>query len=397
MLPLLVSMVLAGGLAADPTYLVILGPPEQFSAQFPPAAPTSARQIGFGEMLFTLGTPVADLRRKVEADLDAAEKTGYPLLLHVDDWNFPPPSTDPEWVEWTAFPKPGEAHGPLVRRRWINWGSWMVAGPPPNYESPKFREYVRAQIEDGVVKPLAERLKVWQKDGRAYLFAGLVVGWESGYYSMSGPVPNPRPKAGADTFEDSEVVTTGYAALTRRGWTAEKLAAEAKTRGVTEQALFRELMCGVLHDYTAYLCGLCVQDGLPRERLYTHFTAYATIADPAMIAGDGRLLPVATGVNEFSRPGLTMTQPWTDREKAVAQLRAAGRQEWGAVELEVTPGARTEEATLEHFDWLATHGARVLCLFGWWDAEGSTFAVKGTGAVAGMKRWLAEPPETHPD
>ncbi len=151
-------------------------------------------------------------------------------------------------------------------------------------------------------------------------------------------------------------------------------------------------MCGVVHDYTEYLCSLCVRGGLPRERIYTHFTAYATIADPALIAGDGRLLPVATAVNEYARPGLTMTQPWTDREKAAAELRAAGRQEWGAVELEVTPNTRTEEATLEHFDWLASRGARVLCLFGWWDAEGSMFAVRGTGAVAGIRRWLADTP-----
>jgi hypothetical protein len=83
---LLVSMVLLpGGWAAadlrEPTYLVILGQPETFSAELPPCSPDSPRQVGWGVVLYTLGTPLADLRRTVEAALDTSEQTGYPLLV----------------------------------------------------------------------------------------------------------------------------------------------------------------------------------------------------------------------------------------------------------------------------------------------------------------------------
>lgn len=393
MLPLLISLLTTtsslAAAPAEPTYLIILDRPEAFSADFPLAAPDSRRQIGWGTMLFTLGTPVDGLRRQVQEACDTSEKTGYPLLLHFDDWNFPPPSTDPEWVEWTAFPKPGEDHGPRVRRRWINWGTWIVAGPPPNYESPKLRAFMRTQVGDGIVKPLAERVHKWQAEGRGTLFAGLVAGWETGYYSMLS-LPTPRPAVNRDVFEDSEVVNTGYAALTHRGYTAARLAAEAKARGLSELALFHELMSGVVHDYTEYISRICAEGGLPRDRVYTHLAAMATVAPPEMVISDGRLLPVATAVNPYSRPGLTMTSGWASEEKVVADLHAAGRREWGAVELEVTPNFRTEDAVLAQLDSLASDGAQVLCLFGWSDPGTSLFAVRGSGAPTAIKRWLAE-------
>jgi hypothetical protein len=389
-LPLLA--LLAGAPAPDPTYLAILDSPDHFSAEFPQKAHDCPRQIAWGTVLYTLTTPLAELQRNVEAALDTSEKTGYPVLIHLDDWNFPPPSTDPDWVEWTAFPKPGETHGPLVKRRWLNWGSWVVTGPPPNYESPKFRAFMRSQLEAGVAKPIAQRLSRWRNEGRANLFAGLVVGWESGYYSFPPPVPNPRPTAGKETFQDDEVVTTGYAALTRRGYTAERLATEARARHISEKDLFRELMCRVVHDYSEYLCGICARAGIPTDRIYTHYTPAITASAPAVAAADGRLLPLSTAVNSYSRPGFTMTRGWADLPKVADEMRRIGRREWGAVELEIVPGSRTEQEALEQFDWLTQRGVRVMCVYGWWEAEGHPFAVRGTGAVAGMKRWLEESP-----
>lgn len=403
MLPLLMSAILGAGAVAappaDPTYMIILDRPEHFAADIPLASPDSQRQVGWGTMLFTLRTPVEGLRKQVEDACDITEKTGYPLLLHFDDWNFPPDSHDPDWVEWTGFPKPGETHGPLVRRRWLNWGSWNVTGPPPDFESPKFRAFMRKQVGEGIVKPLAERVRKWRAEGKGYLFAGLVDGWETGYYSML-TAPNPRPTARETfipngpmvTFEDSEVVNTGYAALTHRGYTAEKLAAEAKAKGISKLALFHELMSSVVHDYVEYVSQICADGGIPRDRIYTHLAGMGTLAPPQVVIRDGRLLPVWVAINPYSRPGLTMTSQWASPEKVVADLHAAGRKEWGAVELEVTPQFRSEKDVLGQLDSLSAEGARVMCLFGWSDPGTSLFAVKGSGAPAAIRRWLSEKP-----
>jgi len=151
---------------AEPTYLVILGRPEEFASEFPPAAPGSARLVGFGPVLYTLKTPAEELARQARAQLDKAEATGYPVMIHLDDWNYPSASADPAVVEWTAFPGAGEAHGPLVRRRWINWGSWFVTEAPPNYESPAFRAHVRQRFS-AVAQVIAARLERWRAEGRA--------------------------------------------------------------------------------------------------------------------------------------------------------------------------------------------------------------------------------------
>jgi hypothetical protein len=208
---------------------------------------------------------------------------------------------------------------------------------------------------------------------------------------------NPRPVAGSETFSDDEVVTTGYAALAKRGYTAERLTREANERNVSEPILFRELMCGVVHDYVEYLCGICARGGIPRERLYTHFAAPVTAATPEKQKAHGHILPVGTAINRFARPGFTMTRGFADLGKVAEEIhKANGQNAWGAVEIEVGAATRTEKASLEHLNWLTAQGARVLCYYGWSDPETSLFHIQGTGAVPAMQRWLKEDSSSAP-
>jgi hypothetical protein len=376
---------------AEPTYLIILGQPEEFAAEFPPAAPGSERLVGFGPVLYTLKTPSEPLVTQVNAQFDKAERTGYPVLIHLDDWNYPSPSTDPEVVEWTAFPAEGESHGPLVRRRWINWGSWFVVEAPPNYESRSFRAEVHPRFS-AVARAIAVRLERWRAEGRSQLFAGLVVGWESGYYTADDVRPGERPRAGAESFGDDEIVRTGYAALSARGHTAASVREAARQANKPEAQVLRELMFGVVHDYIAFLTSVCRAAGVPSERIYTHYTGVAALPPESMpgpLREDGRNLPLWAAVNGDSRPGITATVPWTDVGRAAAMFREAGRGDWGAVEVEFTEQTRAEDAAFAYLDSLSTNGARVVCVYGWWDPPGSTFGVRGSGAVPAMKRWLA--------
>jgi hypothetical protein len=376
---------------AEPTYLIILGQPEEFASEFPPAAPGGERLVGFGPVLYTLKTPSEQLVTQVSAQLDKAEQTGYPVMVHLDDWNYPSPSTDPEVVEWTAFPAEGESHGPLVRRRWINWGSWFVVEAPPNYESRGFRAEVQPRFS-AVAHAIAVRLERWRGEGRSQLFAGLVVGWESGYYTADDFRPGERPRAGAESFGDDEIVRTGYAALTARGHTAASVRDSARKANTSEAQVLRDLMVGVVHDYTAFLTAVCRAAGVPAERIYTHYTGVAALPPESMpgpLREDGRNLPLWAAVNGDSRPGITATVPWTDVGRAAAMFREAGRGDWGAVEVEFTEQTRAEDAAFAYLDALSTNGARVICVYGWWDPPGSTFGVRGSGAVPAMKRWLA--------
>src|SRR5579862_5951069 len=99
-----------------------------------------------------------ELQRRVTRALDHAEETGLPLLIELDDMNFMPEYSDPSMVEWAAFPKPGEKYGPRAKHYWLNWGDWMALPPPPNFESPAFRQEVAKRLKEGVLPPLLERL-----------------------------------------------------------------------------------------------------------------------------------------------------------------------------------------------------------------------------------------------
>jgi hypothetical protein len=376
--------------AREPVYMIILGKPETFSKQYPAMPADRDRQIGFGVVIKMLNTPREAIRQQVAAALDQAETTGYPVLIHVDDWNFTPPEwKDPEIVEWTAFPEPGERFGPPVKRRWINWGSWRVVGPPPNVESSKFREYARERLEKDIAGPIALRLKRWKTEGRSYLFAGLVVGWETGFYTADTINLKNRPTSGEQTFGDDERVRTGYAALTARGYTAADITERAQREGKTRNAVMNELMWGALHDYSEYLCDISRRAGLPRERIYTHYTAIGTVPDRGKIHDEGMSAPLPTAANPSSRPGYTMTFQWFDRGVMEKTLAKMGCSEWGAVEVEITKATRSEPAALAHFDWLTKHGAKVICLYGWREKPDSIFAIQSTGAVPAIRRWLA--------
>ncbi len=374
----------------EPRYLIVLGASAQIQSRYPAPKPDHARQIGFGAVLYTLITAVDALRRQVTAVLDEAEATGYPVMIHLDDWNYTPKDwADPCWIEWSDFPKRGERYGPVIRRRWLNWGSWMALGPPPNYESQMFRAYVRERVREGIARPLADRYRQWTRAGRGHLLAGLVVGWESGYYSAREIGLDDRPRDGEAVFDDAEKVRAGYAALYSRGWTAEKLERTARRRGIPSDHLFRELMATVVQRYVSELCRICVQAGVPRSRIYTHLTAAITQPGAPPEPEDGRLLPIGVACNPYSRPGLTMTEPWCSLDAVIGALRQHRRREWGAVEYEVTESTRDTDAGLRYLERLTQEGARVICVYGWWDPPGTPFAVLGTGAPEAFSRWLA--------
>jgi hypothetical protein len=59
------------------------------------------------------------------------------------------------------------------------------------------------------------------------------------------------------------------------------------------------------------------------------------------------------------------------------------------VEVEFTDATRTEDGALRYLDSLSSSGARVICVFGWWEPPGHMFGVRGSGAVPAIKRWLA--------
>lgn len=404
---------------AEPLYLLIVGGPETFSSTFTAMAPGSPRHIGFAPVLYTLKTSEEELALQVNAALDKAEQTGYPVFFHLDDWNFPEDWKDPGMVEWTAFPKPGEPYGPLVRRRWINWGSWIVTAAPPNYESPEYKELLKTRIQKGVAGPIVQRLHQWNQSGKAYLFAGLTVGWETGFYSMTEIDPNNRPSSGHEVFQDDELVRTGFAALSARGYNQERINLLCQEQGRNEEQVMYDLMVDVLHDHTQFMAQITHESGIPIDRIYSHYAAMRSLletaaepraatsavgkvspmetmlrANPKVLESmklHGVMVPLKAAINPYCRPGITAAFDFSDPLRAAREIQQAGYTDWGAVEIEITGTIRDASSCLAHLEELTDLGARVICVYGWWEKSDNEYSVQGTGAVEAMRHWLNPP------
>jgi hypothetical protein len=370
-------------------YFIIHGAPNQTSLQnreFPAMNPGSRRQVAFAPLLLPLVTPVEDLRNAVNRCLDSAEQSGYPVFFHLDDWNHTPIApdqsptgaeyqNDPEMVEWTAFPAQGEEHGPLLVRRWLNWGSWQVLGPSPNFESPKFRELMRERLADGIAKPIADRVAKWKQEGRYYLFAGIDVGWETGYYTMDHIAPG--------MLQGENNINTGYAALHARGHNAASVAQVAAQNGITVRKAHQLLMNDVKRDYTAFLTRAVHESGISKNRIYTHYAQVGFLPnDP--LQDDGRASTIEATINDYSRTGFTGSA--TEKQGEIAELLAKhGRSKFGIVELNFFPDLLQEDYAHQYFNDNFKLGATMITIYGWW-----TTASGQPGLAAGIRRWLDE-------
>lgn len=140
-----------------------------------------------------------------------------------------------------------------------------------------------------------------------------------------------------------------------------------------------------------WICGLARAAGIPRERIYTHFTGVPddwTPPDPA--ARDGRLIPFSLAGNRHARPGHTATPEWVDLETLATKAASRGTPDWGAPEWEGTSQKSSRDAMLQYLTRMYQKGAAVTLNWGgWWGPFSNPYRIDGTPGEQGMKDWLA--------
>jgi Tol biopolymer transport system component len=395
----------ARGAAGEPDYLIfqlstenrdLEGRVPDVKAEFGALPAGSPRYVGFSVALLTFTMPVEELRRRVTRALDHAEESGLPVSIQLDDVNFMPEYSDASMVEWTAFPKPGETHGPRAKYYWLNWGNWQALPPPPNFESPAIRQEVSKRLKEGVLPPLLERLARWKKQKRSYLFAGIVVGWETGipeYRPWKNDPTAPRDEQRHITMTPEERgEQLGYASLHARGWTRQKIEARARETGKSVEDVTTGLLYQVIHDYTAFWAKTVNDAGIPKERIYTHGVAWESVPEQRLPAPwfrkSSRVPPVWVYVNPYCRPGYTMGTGQFEPEAFVRLLKAAGVSEgWGGVEAYVR-GVDSQAAFGGYLRQLFGNGAHLVDIWGW-TATGSPYdPMRAPGALRAIHEWL---------
>jgi hypothetical protein len=430
--------------ADDPDYLIyqFMGDPqhpdqagpwvEKLQAEFGRQKPGQSKYVGFGFFIQDMNGDVPSLRRKIETLLGIAEKYEMPVFFQLDGtlfWDKRPDdlNTNPEAVEWSAFPAPGQKTGPIIPRIWFNWGDW-TAFPvsPPCFESSLFRADVKERLEKAVAAPIREALERWRTGGvdRTYLFAGATVGNEVGIpdYRFNkiqlerNPASRPRDKGKGLEMTDAEMVRGGYCSLYNRGYTAEKISEIVRDRfgaddvsGMNTETVVTGLLDDVVHDYMAFRAKILWDNlagsGPAQMRIYTHTTSTARkkAGRSMAFATDGsRSIPtVAAAVNPYSRPGFSVVRNSVDLPDVLSQMRAAAGGAanswvvpWGAVESYATvaqPGRpQTQEEYRAYLDMLFGSGAKLVSLLESPQGANSPFTVaaESAGVKSAIREWL---------
>lgn len=350
-----------------------------------------------GPMLLTQS--VDEMRNQVNKAFDAAEKYNIPVYFQLDDCNnytkqFGSNSStkfyeNPDWVEWVSFPQNGENWGGQSNGRppyfWFNWGTWMHAKAFPAFQSPGFRDFIVTRLKEGVLEPLNIRYKRLKDEGRAYLFAGMAIGWETHIpdYSSSNTVLNVDPNnlpvnvINGDRMKLWEAAKSGYNSLKILGYNKYDL-----------DALYT-----VVHDYSELLSKTAFESGIPKNKIFTHIVGMMS-ARPELRTTFAP--PIRVAVNEYSVPGFTMspiTSPYNLNTLTAEIKKADPSQKYFANAEGYSLGIDQNFAQADdYFTSMFNNGALLVSVFGWGrEPPSSAFAVshsKNNPFVMAARKWL---------
>lgn len=377
-----------------------------------PNTPGAKRQWGFS--LWTLML-LKQTPEKMQAIMDQAfelaEEFNAPVYLHLDMLHNPPSQgdsyktltwyRDPMICEWVAFPKPGHAHGP-VPRYWCNWGAWFSAPAFPCFTAPKFQKLIVEQLEEGVLEPLHKHRARLGALGKAHLFAGICIGWETNIPNLTPGDPHVAVDPDVppvDRFSIPPVVMQrwemgqfGYAALHHMGYDAERVAAEAAERGVTSKEHFIHLTHKATHAYNSLLAKAAFDSGLPRHKIYSHGLAMTT-RHPIH---SSHVPPIWASVTPHCTPGFTMDNFGAavyDIEQMIKEIRTADptQKHFACAETYFRRGMTTAQFT-QFLDECFNHGCRLVHILAWHEGQSpdSPYYVpkKMVGPHVSVAEWL---------
>lgn len=327
--------------------------------------------------------------------------------------------------EWSDFPKPGQSQGPVVPRYWVNWGDPAVVYPQPPlcFACHPLRAIASRRFKEYVAEPIVQRLSVWRKRGLDYLFAGVATGNETkvpdfsrGYEGYNGPAGQAggmdmtKFPPSKEQMRKDEFVPAGYHSLSVMGYNRQAIENLAKSQHKSPSWVTHELLFKVAQDYAEFQAKTLNQAGLPKDRIYTHFTSTSYTSNSyedqmraieahqnstGRAGSDNMAPPTKASVNQYSRPGFTVVKNGVDLNELQSQLRQAGAPEngkaWAVVESYACDGqpgpAQTKEEYEQYLGGLQSHGAKLVNCYGWNIPDGP-YAVKSSGVIPAVKSWM---------
>jgi hypothetical protein len=332
-------------------------------------------QLGFvvGPLSFDLTDD--QMRFMIDESFRVAKKYNVAAGFHIDDSMFWVNRTDlwqnPKNVEWSDW------NGTVVPHRTIN--SFLVplsnVAPPMCYNAAEIKTETARRARDVIGAQIKKNVDTLTAEGKGYLFAGVIAGWETQLQDHSNPP-----------------VYYGYCALTNLGYSASNPPKDKDA-----------VLADVVHDWIELWSQNLEQAGIPRSKINTHIVFLSD--PPTNIANPIRDFyhdapPDPTAFNSYSHPGFSFYDDdgnGTAFNALYSLLAKYNNSPWGISEgdnITITHAVYGGTGTQTMEQYLArafNHGATYVNLFGWSDPATSNFykAAVNDEALAAYRKFLS--------
>ena len=356
------------------------------------------RKLGFAVGPLSLDQTDEELREIIDVSFEIAAKYDIAVVIHIDDsmfwkrrsslWQDP---RNVEWIDWK---------GTTMPHRYVPWVGTGL-GPQMCYNSPVLRTEVGRIAQEIIGGAIAKNVSELRGQGKSSLFAGVIVGWESHLYDYRYASKD-RVVEALMKRDGVAAGTPGYHALANAGFSADNLPED-----------FHGELQKVLADWVRFWAKSIHKSGIARDRIYTHvmfppaqghlpinqirsqfehkFNYLGLIAHAAP----------STAFNEFSRPGFSTYPSGIRTENGDAlfatierELKAKSvKSGWASAEGTNVNSAMTGMSWTQYLDWMETHGATVINIFGWEENQRGQFgqATRSKEALSAFTRFLTGP------
>lgn len=306
-------------------------------------------------------------RQVINDAFKTAEEQGVAVAFHIDDgmfWINRPDlwqdSANTEWSDWS---------GTVVPHRALVWaGDPTALAPPMCYNAPAIKAEVARKAKDVIGAEIKKNVDRLNAEGKGYLFAGVISGWET------------REQDDSEKFY-------GYCALTNLGYSATKPPSDP------DEALVR-----VMNDYITLWTTSLEQAGIPREKVYTHMGYRG--GPPTGTQNPLRTwyfdVPPESAFNPNAVPGFTMYDgDGATFAQLYGVLAAHPATAWGISEGGNVSLAHPESGLQTMENYLAkafNHGAGYVNIYGYWNKnipnDPIYKAMSNTAAIAAYQKFL---------
>jgi hypothetical protein len=340
---------------------------------------SSSHKLGFIVGPIALEYTDDQIRNLIRSGFEIAQEEQVAVGFHIDDSMFWYRRRDlwednrnVEWLDWSGTPNTG---------RRLNWSmAGRRLAPQMCYNARHIISEVTRVAKDVIGTEIRIGIAELQRAGRADLFAGVIVGWET--------------QLGKDFATNR---TLGFCGLWNKGYSQARppVDIDAEREEIVQE--FIELWSSAL-----------ASAGIDTRRLYSHTAFVSPTEHAAIVANDPARKGSFSEMNNFAPPRVafgrghnpgfsTYPAPGIYDELYDELRQRPDRGGWASAEgTNVRIGMNSGEETMEiylarHFN----HGATLVNLFGWGVGDQTNpfrRATESAGSIAAYRKFLAGQP-----